>query len=258
MTEEPSMIESDSTAADLPTTGSALADEPATVVQEPPLEPPPESAQAQPDPEPEPDPEAHAAPEAQAEPHAELPPAEDHAARTVAVLERLEDRLEESQRLLARQSEIASSLHAENQRLKAGELRGALLPLVRDILRVHDDLKQIIRAELDAGADPETMQRDPLHIGVEQIVDALARNGIERTPVDAGDAFDPRLHKVVAVAAAESADAHRTVADVLKSGFAWDDGAPIRAADVRVFKHTPAPVADEPAAPASDAIEAQP
>ena len=102
------------------------------------------------------------------------------------------------------------------------------------------------------------MERDPLSIGVEQIVDALARNGIERTPVAAGDAFDPRLHKAAGVASTEAADAHRTVADVLKSGFAWEDGAPIRAADVRVFKHTPAPAADEPAAPASDAVEAQP
>lgn len=244
------MSESESTAADLPTTEPAVADEPATAVPAPVPAPTPEAAEPPPDPAPPSKPK----PEAEAEPSV----AEDPADRTIAVLERLEDRLEESQRLLARQSEIASLLHAENQRLKAGELRRALLPLVRDILRVHDDLKQIVKAELDAGADPEAITRDPLSIGVEQIVDALARNGIERMPVAAGDAFDPRLHKAVAVASADAADAHRTIADVLKSGFAWEDGAPIRAADVRVFKHTPAPVADEPAAPASDAIAAQP
>jgi molecular chaperone GrpE (heat shock protein) len=83
--------------------------------------------------EPEPDPEP--------EPHLEL-------------LARLEDRLAESQRLLGRQTEIAASLHEENQRLKVGELRRALAPLVRDVLRVQDDVTAMLdtHADADAGA----------------------------------------------------------------------------------------------------------
>jgi molecular chaperone GrpE (heat shock protein) len=80
-------------------------------------------------------------PEPEPEPHLEL-------------LARFEDRLAESQRLLGRQTEIAASLHEENQRLKVGELRRALAPLVRDVLRVQDDVTAMLdtHADADAGA----------------------------------------------------------------------------------------------------------
>ena len=150
-------------------------------------------------------------------------------------LERLDERLEESQRLLARQSEIATSLHAENQRLKGGELVRAQLPLVRDIIRVQDDLGRVLEAagESTAAADL-AMARD-------SILDALARNGIEPSHVAVDEPLDPRRHKVVGVVAADEPAADRTIAAVVKVGFSWDDGTLIRATDVRVFKHTPPP-----------------
>jgi molecular chaperone GrpE (heat shock protein) len=153
----------------------------------------------------------------------------------LVALERLDDRLEESQRLLARQSEIATSLHAENQRLKAGELVRAQLPLVRDIISVHDVLGQMLDAAVEstAGADLELTRG--------AIVDALARNGIEKAQVCVGDALDPRQHKIVGIAAIDDPAADRTIAEIVKIGFAWDDATTIRATDVRVYKHTPAP-----------------
>lgn len=151
-----------------------------------------------------------------------------------AVLERLEDRLEESQRLLARQTEIAAALHAENQRLKAGELRRAQLPLVRDLIRVHDVLGQILDAAVESTAAAD------LQIARDSIVDALARSGIERTNAVAGDPLDQRVHNVVGVEPVDDPAADRTIADVVKIGFAWVEGTTIRAVDVRVCKHTPA------------------
>jgi molecular chaperone GrpE (heat shock protein) len=228
-------------------------------------EPPPETVSAVvADEEPGGDPAAiadAAEPEPAVEPAAETaakPAAAEPAAQpdpVLVALERLDDRLEESQRLLARQSEIATSLHAENQRLKAGELVRAQLPLVRDIISVHDVLGQILDATVESTAAAD------LELTRGAIVDALARNGIEKAHVAVGDALDPRRHKIVGIAAIDDPDADRTIAEIVKIGFAWDDATTIRATDVRVYKHTPAPPPPPPAAssdPAPGAGDARP
>jgi len=70
----------------------------------------------------------------------------------------------------ARASERAcDKLHGENQRLRAGELRGAMLPLVRDLLRLHDDIGRIADA---------TEQVEDLELMQISLLDALSRNGI--------------------------------------------------------------------------------
>lgn len=161
--------------------------------------------------------------------------------RVVAVLERLDDRLEESQRLLARQSDIATSLHAENQRLKAGELMRAQLPLVRDVVKLHDLVGQML------DDDPEAAAARNLEILRDAVLDALARNGIESAPVEPGDPLDLRRHKIVGVDPTDDPAADRTIAAIRKVGFTADDATPVRPADVRVFKHTPAgPASDAP------------
>src|SRR5947209_9477437 len=66
--------------------------------------------------------------------------------RLTDALGALDERLAESQRLLAHQTELADRLHAENQRLRAGELRAAQLPLVRDLMRMHDDIGRLVAA----------------------------------------------------------------------------------------------------------------
>ena len=162
-------------------------------------------------------PEPEPGPEPQPEPHLEL-------------LARIEDRLAESQRLLGRQTEIAASLHEENQRLKAGELRRALAPLVRDVLRVQDD----VTAMLDTHADPGAARDLDLVRGA--LLDALARNGIEPIACPPGTPFDPRLHKVAGVVATPDPQLDRCVAAVVRPGFTWDDGEPVRPVDVQVHK----------------------
>ena len=167
----------------------------------------------------------------------------------LVAVEHLDERLEESQRLLARQTEIATSLHAENQRLKAGELARAQLPLVRDIIRVQDLLTQMLDATVESTAAGD------LELAREAIRDALARNGIEMTQVAEGDAMDPRHHRIVGVLPIDAASADRTIAEVVKAGFVWDETTTIRPAEVRVYKHTPAPPVED--VTASDAPEAQ-
>lgn len=143
----------------------------------------------------------------------------------------VEDRLAESQRLLARQSELAGKLHAENQRLRADELRGTMLPLVRDLLRLHDDIGRIT-AETERAKDLELIQVS--------LLDALARNGILAVCPTVGEQFDPKRHSAAGVIRADDASLDRSIAEVIRAGFEWEDERVIRVADVRVYKYTPA------------------
>lgn len=180
------------------------------------------------------------------------PPVESTDSPMLAVLDKLEERFDENQRLLARQTDIAASLHAENQILRAGELRRAQLPLVRDLIRVQDVLGRAL------GANVESTAAADLQIAQDSIIDALARNGIEAVLAKCGDALDPRVHKVVDVEPVDDPAADRTIAEVVKTAFAWDDGTAIRAADVRVYKHTPAGLTAHDPNPEPNPARAQP
>src|SRR3954452_4786736 len=79
-------------------------------------------------PAPDPEPEPQAAPEPDG---VEL------------ALNALTAKLADHQRLIERQAEVAANLHAENQRLRGGELRQAQSALVTSILRVLDDATQM-------------------------------------------------------------------------------------------------------------------
>lgn len=172
---------------------------------------------------------------AQAEPPV---PAAD--AETAAALRGIEQGLEEAVRLLDRQTGLADRLHAENQRLREGELRNALLPMVRDLLHLHDDLGRLLEAAA------EDASAGDLRIVREALTETLRRNGIDQTSPEIGSAFDPKLHSTAGVVPTADHAQHRTIAEVVRPGYRWDDGTRIRVAEVRVHKHTPAPEAASP------------
>lgn len=153
-----------------------------------------------------------------------------------ADLSRLTTRLEESQRLLGRQTELVERLHTENQRLKSGELRQAILPLVREFIRIHDDARRIERASSDEG------NRD-LHLLAGVVVEALARNGVEQVSPSVGAQVDASEHRVLGVDPSGDLDEDSTVSEVVKLGFRWSDGGLVRAAEVRAYRYRePLPV----------------
>jgi molecular chaperone GrpE (heat shock protein) len=145
------------------------------------------------------------------------------------VLESLDSRLAEAQRLLARQSEMTERLHAENQGLRAGELRGAQLPLVRDLIRLCDDVERMHAVAGESAGDLTLVEKG--------LLDILARNGIEKFGVEQGEAFDPQLHAAAGVDRTEEEQLDRTVAEVVRSGFRWDSGDVIRVAEVRAYRY---------------------
>jgi molecular chaperone GrpE (heat shock protein) len=147
-----------------------------------------------------------------------------------ATLERLDSRLEESQRLLARQSDLVDRLHAENLELRAGELRSAQLPLVRDLLRLHDDVGRMREAAGESGEDLRLVQ--------ESLVDTLARNGVEAIAPEIGEPFDSRLHSAAGIEPTEDESLDRTVAAVTRQGFRWESGDVIRVSEIRAFRYS--------------------
>src|SRR4051812_2744719 len=88
-------------------------------------------------------------PEPSLQPVAATEPDEDP---VVAALSRIEAQLAESQRLLDRQVAIATKLHAENQILRAGELRKAQTATVLSVLRVFDDVNQMAATATEEAA----------------------------------------------------------------------------------------------------------
>lgn len=148
-------------------------------------------------------------------------------------LGRIEDKLAESQRLVDRHADIAAKLHAENQVLRAGELRNAQAALVLNVLRVFDDVSHMAATTKDPAA------RNDLVIVADALADALARNGIDAVDVAPGEPFDAKRHKIAAIEDIVDADADRTVVRVVRPGFVWADGDIVRVSDVAVYKHTP-------------------
>ncbi|HEV7482896.1 MAG TPA: nucleotide exchange factor GrpE [Solirubrobacterales bacterium] len=147
-----------------------------------------------------------------------------------ATLERLDSRLEESQRLLARQSDLVDRLHAENLELRAGELRSAQLPLVRDLLRLYDDVGRMREA---AGEDGED-----LRLVRESLLDTFARNGVEAITPETGEPFDPQLHSAAGIEPTDDELLDRSVAMVTRQGFRWEAGDVIRVSEVRAYRYS--------------------
>ncbi len=155
----------------------------------------------------------------------------------------LQTSLDELVRLTRRADDHVAELHGENQRLRAGELASVTLPLLRDVVRLHDEVEQLTSA-----AAPEA-QAD-LALVRARLLDTLGRWGLTSFAPEAGDALDATRHNGVGAVASADGEAG-TVATVRRVGFAHDDGRTFRAADVEVFRPPPLPP-PPPTAPASE------
>jgi molecular chaperone GrpE (heat shock protein) len=147
--------------------------------------------------------------------------------------------LDEMVRLTRRADEHVAELHSENQRLRAGEIASATQPMIRDLVRLHDEV-----AQLASASHPEA-QADLQLVG-SRLLDTLARWGLSPFSPAAGEALDATRHQGVGrVVSADGAPG--TIATVRRPGFAHDDGRTFRAAEVEVFVAPPEPAPTEPA-----------
>jgi molecular chaperone GrpE (heat shock protein) len=123
--------------------------------------------------------------------------------------------LDEANRISQDRERIIDRLHQENQQLRSGELQQAMMPFLRDLIRLHDDLLLTAHRYLDqkaeAGQDFESFS--------EAAADILYRYGVERYIAVEGTPFNPKEHRALAAIPTEEAALDRTIARVVRAGF---------------------------------------
>ncbi|MGH9223163.1 MAG: nucleotide exchange factor GrpE [Acidimicrobiales bacterium] len=200
---------------------------------EPEGEPEPVAVQAEPEGEPEPEAGGEpAAPEAlipEKAPKADEGP--DPLDDLLLAVERLNVRVDELTRLSQRHMEHIDRLHAENQQLRAGELRQAMSPVLRALIRHHDDV-----AKLASTAEAGSSEAAALGMVRTSLLSALNLAGVDAFEVSAKEKFDPSRHQGVSRAETDDADLDATVAQMRRCGFVGDDGRVIRPAEVDVYR----------------------
>jgi molecular chaperone GrpE len=129
---------------------------------------------------------------------------------------------------------VIDHLRAEVDRLRQGERRSLLRPLLVEICRLrHDLLRQA--GELPGDFDRERAAR-LLRSYAESIALALENSGVVTFAPDSGDAFDPRMHRRVGGEPTHDPARAGRIAAVRRDGYLdVDASAPIAPAEVVVF-----------------------
>lgn len=154
-------------------------------------------------------------------------------------------RVDELVRLADRREDLVDRLHADNQRLRAGEIAQVQAPILRELIRSYDVVVKLA-GDSAAAKDLEFVRRG--------LLDSLERAGVRLSAPEEGAPFDPGQQ--VAVERAETADpaADMTVARTLRPGFVQDGTRVLRPAEVAVQRYgAAASPAQTPAAAAPSA-----
>ncbi|MEU7588439.1 nucleotide exchange factor GrpE [Micromonospora sp. NPDC049230] len=237
------------------------AQEAAGPVVEPPAEPtaepvePPSDTLAQPAPaQPDPAEPALAQPASQtlAEPAGDAPDRLDRlterlgdelaglADRVTGELAGLRAELARTQDRAAAREQVIDRLHEENQRLRAGERRLLLRPLLTDLQRLRHDLLRTaagLPPTFDATAAAEMLRSYAANLEL-----TLERGGISVLAPAVGAIFDPSTQRATATEPASDPTQHGTVATVVLDGYHdVEAGRTTVPAAVRVHRWTSEP-----------------
>jgi molecular chaperone GrpE len=159
------------------------------------------------------EPQAGAVAQAEESLPAEAIPPADQPSPDDALLSRLdaiEHQLAEFHRRSAHREEIINRLHEDNQRLKQGEQRVVLEPVIADLIRLHEQLARQARRTPDDGM---------LASFVDEVDEILNRCGIEVFMAIEGDPYRSDRHKPLAVVPTTDPGLHNTVAEPIAAGF---------------------------------------
>lgn len=132
-----------------------------------------------------------------------------------------------------KQSEMADELHAENRRLRDGEIREAVAPIIRGLARLTDEVGQLRSAVAEPGGVLELA--DLVHID-QRLHELLHDAGVTPLRPAAGDPFDVRLHEAAGTIPTEDPLQDRTVVATRRPGLIRDDGRVLRPATVIVHR----------------------
>ncbi len=142
-------------------------------------------------------------------------------------LDDLAHRVEELVRLRRHDADLVDRLHAENTRLRAGELTEAMSPLLRGLMRLHDQMTSL-------GADDDQSIAGILRTQLLQVMDVA----VDVRPYTAvvGTPFDPARHVGVRRIGTDDAERDRTIARTVRPGFVRGESIVVRPAEVEVFR----------------------
>ena len=160
-------------------------------------------------------------------------PAEPMADMAASILELAESARRYHTRAEQREA-VIDHLHAEVDRLRLGERRGLLRPLLVEICRLRNDLLR------QAGELPGDFDRDRaaqlLRSYAESVEIALENSGVVTFAPDSGEAFDPRMHRKVGGEPTHEPGYAGRIATVRRDGYLdVDANSPIAPAEVVVF-----------------------
>lgn len=167
---------------------------------------------------------------------------------------RLTGTVAEQHRRAGHREQVIDQQHAELERLRAGERRSLLRPMLVELARLRNDL--VAQAgRLPADYDAPRASRLLLSYA-DTIEQSLLEGGVVAFRPAAGDPFDPRAHRRVGVAPAVAPHPAGTVAHVVRDGYLdLDLARALFPAEVVVHTAPAAPPAphDQHAAPGDDA-----
>ena len=190
--------------------------------------------------------------EPQADPDETQPPAEpavqppegdtpaDLAARLAdltAVVGAVQRELRSADERAASRERIIDRLHEDNQKLRTGERRLVLMPVLTDLQRLRNDLlRQAATMPAEVAGDRMVRLLESYAQSVEQ---TLERGGVAPIRPQPGEPFDGKKHRPSDVVEATEPAAHGRIAVVLADGYEdTDSGRVLTPATVRVYRWT--------------------
>jgi len=137
-------------------------------------------------------------------------------------------RVDELARLRRHDVELVDRLHEENTRLRQGELTEAMSPLLRGLIRLHDQMSSL-------GADDPQSVAGILRKQLLQVLDIAA--DVRPYIAVPGSQFDPTRHLALRGVATDEPNRDRTVARGVRPGFVRGTSTVLRPAEAEVYRH---------------------
>jgi hypothetical protein len=152
-----------------------------------------------------------------------------------------------------KREKLIEDMRSELDRLRLGERRGLLRPLLTEMCRLRDDL---LRQAEQLPQDFDAASASALLQGFAESVEiALADNGVNPYAPEVGDIFDPRAQRGISRQPSTDSAQVGKVAAIRRSGyFDIEANAPLAVAEVAVFVAAPAPPTQPEPAPAAEPV----
>jgi len=133
---------------------------------------------------------------------------------------------------------LIDRLHAENQSYKSDMYRKLLMPLVNEIIFIIDNYTQLGRSYADKNISEIDTEKLLKQFGgiVEDLENALYKNGIEAYEAGEGSAVDFTKQKVIKTVSTDNPEKDKTVCSRLKKGFIMEEKI-IRQEQVSCYKY---------------------